>query len=133
MTNSGTLTLTDTAGARTPSCVHRELAQSVTDLCPGWFAWWDHAAGGWRARRTGNFHEETGDGRVYALHALTLPELVAVVDQQAALDIVVQHPDWKVTRCEPSGVWHAERLVVLETWTAAALLDGIRSALRRIV
>ena len=131
MTGSGTLTLAGTSSAQMASCVHRELAQSVTSLCPGWLAWWDHAVGVWRARRTGNFHEEPGGDRVYVLDAFTLPQLVAATDQQTALDIAVTHPDWKVSRCEPSGLWHAEGPVVLEAWTAAALLHGIRAALRR--
>jgi hypothetical protein len=108
-----------------------EAGQSVTSLCPGWFAWWDQVGGVWRARRTGNFREDPGGDRVYVLNAFTLPELVAVIDQQAALDIAVIHPDWRVSRCEPSGVWHAEGPVVLEAWTAAALLCGIRAALWR--
>jgi hypothetical protein len=131
MTDSGTLTFDDASSVQTASCVFRELAQSVTSLCPGWFAWWDQAAGVWRARRTGNFYEVTGDDRRYVLDAFTHPELVAVIDQQAAIDIAVIHPDWKFSRCEPSGVWHAEGPAVLEAWTAAALLHGIRAAQRR--
>jgi hypothetical protein len=131
MTDSGTLTLSDASSAQTASCVFWELAQSVTSLCPGWFAWWDHKARVWRARRTGNFYEVTGDDRMYVLDAFTLPGLVADIDQQAALDITVIHPDWKISRCESSGVWHAEGTVVLEAWTAAALLHGIRAAQRR--
>lgn len=131
MTASGTLSLANASSARTLSGLYRELAQSVTSLCPGWYAWWDDAAGVWRARRTGNFREEPGNDRVYVLDAFTLPELVAAIDQQAALDIALMHPEWIISRCEPSGVWRAEGPVVLEAWTAAALLDGILAALRR--
>lgn len=131
MTASGTLILADASSAQTPSRVYRELAQSVTSLCPGWYAWWDDTGGVWRARRTGNFHEEPGNDRMYVLDAFTLPELVAAIDQQAALDIALMHPEWTISRCEPSGAWHAEGPVVLEAWTAAALHHGILAALRR--
>jgi sirohydrochlorin ferrochelatase len=130
MTDSGTLTFAGMSSAQTAFCVHRELARSVTSLSPGWLAWWDDRAGLWRARRTGNFCEEPGGDRVYVLDAFTLPGLLAAIDQQASLDIADAHPEWRISRCEPSGVWHAEGAVVLEAWTAAALLHGISAALR---
>jgi len=84
----------------------------------------------WRTRRTGGFLETAGDGRVYGLHAYTIPELIAVVDQQAVLDIAITHADWNISRRDPSGIWHAEGPAVLEAWTAAALLDDICAAVR---
>jgi hypothetical protein len=102
----------------------------VASMCPGWLTWWDSEAQVWRARRTGGFLETAGSDRVYGLHAYTVPELIAVIDQQAALDIAIMHADWQISRRDLSGIWHAEGPAVLEAWTAAALLEAIRAAVR---
>ena len=84
---------------RVPVQANETKAREIGALFPGWHVWYSDWSDTWDAYREGEepyFGPGAVAGRAFMVSAYNARDLVALLENQARIDIAVEFPDWRV-------------------------------------